>query len=114
LQVICTPFARPVTAIGDPDPAFVTVPHFAWYPVIGPVPVLAGGEKLTFAVPLALAPAFTFVGAPGGVAAVEGVALFDGADSNELPLALAACTVQVTAVPFGTVTEIGDTVLVPV
>ena len=35
-------------------------------PLIGPLPVSAGGVKLTFAVADALAPAFSFVGAPGG------------------------------------------------
>ena len=55
--------------------------------------------------------AVPIVGASG---TPDGVTEFEGADSNESPLAFVACTVHLTAVPFGTVTETGDTVFVPV
>ena len=65
LHVVATPFGRPVTSIGDPNPPLLTPPQVAWYAVIGLLPGSLGGANDTFAVPLADAPTFTSVGAPG-------------------------------------------------
>jgi len=73
--------------------------------VIAEPPVLAGGEKLTFACALP-ALAVPMVGAPG---TVPGVTEFDGAEAGPVPTALVAVTVKVYAVPFASpVTVIGD------
>ena len=73
--------------------------------MIAEPPSPAGGVKLTVACPFA-ATAETPVGGSG---VPVGVTLLEGADAVLLPITLVAITVQVTAVPPGTlVTTIGD------
>ena len=65
--MIATPFGSPVTSIGDATRPFVIPPQLAWYAVTDDEPGSLGGENDTLAVPLADAPAFTSLGAPGFV-----------------------------------------------
>ena len=77
-------------------------------------PLLAGGVKATEAVELP-AVAAPMVGAPGTVAPVVGVTLFEAAEAAPVPIALIATTVNVYAVPLvRPVTVIGEPVLVAV
>ena len=113
VHVTAVPFGT-ITLIGEDVPVPVKGPPVPLQVAVKPVIVLppsnAGPVKATSTEP-SPAVAVPIVGASG---TPVGVALFDAADSNESPLAFVACTVHVTAVPFGTVTETGETVLVPV
>ena len=76
--------------------------------------MLAGGVKATDALALP-GVAVPMVGAPGAVAPVVGVTLFEAAEAALVPIALIATTVNVYAVPLvRPVTVIGEPVLVAV
>ena len=77
-------------------------------------PLLAGAVNVTEALALP-AVAVPIVGAPGTVAPVVGVTLFEAAEAGPVPMALIATTVNVYAVPLvRPVTVIGEPVLVAV
>ena len=98
----------PITVIGDDVPVAVmpSGEEVTVYPVIADPPLLAGGVKLTVALPL-LAVAEILVGTPGAIAA--GVTADDALEAVPVPTELVAVTVKVYAVPLvSPVTVIGD------
>jgi hypothetical protein len=66
--------------------------------VIAAPPLLAGGAKLTVAIPFPPT-AETDTGAPGTVT-LDGVTLFDATDAGPVPIELVAVTLKVYAVPL--------------
>jgi hypothetical protein len=97
-----------VTVAEPPAGVEVTV-----YEVMALPPLDAGALHETEACALP-AVAVTALGAPGAVAGVVGVTLFDGADAGPLPTALTATTVNVYGTPLFkplTVALVGTTVL---
>jgi hypothetical protein len=82
--------------MGDVVPIAVMPPGLdvTVYPVITLPPVLDGATKATLAEAFP-AVATTLVGAPGTVAAGEGVTADDAAEAAELPTAFVATTVNV-------------------
>ena len=84
----------PITVIGDDVPVAVmpSGEEVTVYPVIADPPLLAGGVKLTVALPL-LAVAEILVGTPGAV--IAGVTEDDALEAAPVPIALVATTVKV-------------------
>ena len=109
VQVTVVPFGT-ATTIGEAAPLTAgSLPQVAVKSMIT-LPPLPLAVKATLTVPFP-AVARPIVGAAG---TVEGVTKFEGAEGTLLPMPFVATTVQVTVVPFGTATLMGEAVPPPV
>jgi len=99
LNVYAVSFVNLVIVIGLDEPVAVTPPglEITVYPIIALPPSEAGAVKLTVACAFPIV-AVTPVGVPGAVGC--GVTLLEASDAEPVPMAFAAVTLNVYAVPF--------------